>query len=50
MNIEDDSKIIRFLKKIRPLKYIPKEAFYVFIILKLFPLFLLTHDWNIVLI
>ena len=48
MNIEDDSKVIRFLKKIRPLKYIPKESFYIFIILKLFPRFLLTHDWNIV--
>lgn len=48
MNIEDDNKVILFLKKLRPLKYIPRESFYLFITLKLFPLFLLTHDWNIV--
>ena len=27
---------------------LPKNVFYIFILFKIFPVFLLTHDWNIV--
>ena len=48
MNVENESPLIKYLKKILPQKILSTNSFYLFIILKLLPLILITHDWNIV--